>query len=124
MSHVIVLVLLATLLPFLCAAVAKWGFAGYDNRAPRVWLARQTGFRARAQAAQENTWEALTLYLPGAALAIARDAEPRLLTGLATVFLAARIVYLVCYVSDRATARSIVWLVGLLVTLWMYLAAL
>jgi len=124
MSTVIVLVLLATLLPLLCAGVAKWGFRGYDNRDPRSWLARQTGFRARAQAAQENTWEALTLYLPGAALAIARDADPQVLTALATVFLVARLAYLACYVADRASARSAVWFVGLVVTVWMYLAAL
>ncbi len=124
MTPVIVLVLLATLLPLLCAAVAKSGFDGYDNRDPRAWLARQTGFRARAQAAQENSWEALTLYLPGAALAIGRGAEPATLAGLAGVFLAARLVYLICYVTDRATMRSIIWLVGLLATFGMYLVAL
>ncbi|HAZ61201.1 MAG TPA: hypothetical protein DCY89_06490 [Gammaproteobacteria bacterium] len=124
MTPVIVLVLLATLLPLLCAAVAKFGFDGYDNRDPRAWLARQTGFRARAQAAQENSWEALTLYLPGAALAIGREAEPETLAGLAGVFLAARLLYLICYVTDRATMRSIIWLVGLLATFGMYLVAL
>jgi uncharacterized MAPEG superfamily protein len=124
MSAVIVLVLLATLLPLAAAAAAKWGFKGYDNHDPRAWLARQTGFRARAQAAQDNSWEALTLYLPGAVLAISRGAEPALLLPLAVGFLAARIAYLYCYITDRPTARSSVWLLGMVVTFWMYIAAL
>ena len=124
MSAVIVLVLLATLLPLAAAGAAKWGFDGYDNHEPRAWLARQTGFRARAQAAQANSWEALTLYLPGAVLAISRGAEPALLLPLASVFLAARMAYLYCYIADRPTARSGVWLVGMVATLWMYIAAL
>jgi uncharacterized MAPEG superfamily protein len=124
MSVVIVLVLLATFLPLVAAVSAKWGFRGYDNHDPRAWLARQTGFRARAQAAQENSWEALTLYLPGAVLAISRGADPALLLPLAAVFLGARLAYVFCYVTDRPTARSSVWLVGMIVTLWMYIAAL
>ena len=42
-------VLIAALLPIVCAAIAKWGQfnkprreGGYDNGDPRAWLARQT----------------------------------------------------------------------------------
>ena len=52
-------VLIAALLPFVCAYLAKSrGFGkavasgGYDNHEPRAWLARQTGWQARANAAQ------------------------------------------------------------------------
>ena len=48
-------VLIAALLPIVCAGLAKWhGFGrprregGYDNVEPRAWLARQDGWRARA----------------------------------------------------------------------------
>ena len=48
-------VLLAAIMPIFCAGMAKSsGFGkpvqegGYDNAMPRLWLAGQTGWRARA----------------------------------------------------------------------------
>jgi uncharacterized MAPEG superfamily protein len=62
-------VLVAALLPMVCAGIAKSGMAstprregGYDNNNPRAWLARQTDWRARANAAQANTFEALPFF--------------------------------------------------------------
>ena len=52
-------VLFMGLLPIVAAGIAKKGFDGYDNSAPREWLAKQTGFRARANAAQANLFESL-----------------------------------------------------------------
>ena len=59
-------VLVAVFLPIVCAGIAKWGSfgkprsqGGFDNVDPRAWLARQTGWRARANAAQANSFEAL-----------------------------------------------------------------
>ena len=40
---------------------AKQG--GYDNSDPRGWLARQTDWRARANAAQANSFEALPFFI-------------------------------------------------------------
>jgi len=40
--------LIAGVLPVACAGIAKLGFKEYDNNNPRAWLAKQTGFRARA----------------------------------------------------------------------------
>ena len=63
-------VLLACLLPIVAAGVAKWGTfsrsvreGGFDNEDPRAWLARQSGRRARANAAQANSFEALPLFI-------------------------------------------------------------
>ena len=57
-------ILLATLMPIVCAGLAKGKSmtvshkdGGYDNRSPRDWLAKQEGFKKWAQAAQENSWE-------------------------------------------------------------------
>ena len=54
-------VLAAALLPIVCAGIAKYGMfatapgkGGYDNNNPRSWLARQTDWRGRANAAQAN----------------------------------------------------------------------
>ena len=63
-------VLLAAIMPILCAGMAKSnGFGkpvsegGYDNGMPRHWLAGQTGWRARANAAQSNFFEALPFFI-------------------------------------------------------------
>jgi uncharacterized MAPEG superfamily protein len=68
-------ILVAALLPLLCAWIAKWGTfrvprsqGGYDNTDPRAWLARQEGWRARANAAQANSFEGLPFFI-GAVLA-------------------------------------------------------
>ena len=47
-------VLVAGLMPMVCAGIAKAGAKGYDNHNPRAWLAKQEGYRARANAAQAN----------------------------------------------------------------------
>jgi uncharacterized MAPEG superfamily protein len=116
--------LLCALLPLVCAATAKWGFKGYDNHRPREWLAMQSGFRARANAAQANTWEGLTLFGPAVAVAVARGASETLLGGFALAFLLLRVAYIACYLSDRATLRSIIWFAGYLITLAIYGLAL
>ncbi|MFM8464365.1 MAG: MAPEG family protein [Burkholderiaceae bacterium] len=40
------------------------------------------------------------------------------------VFIAARVLYVVCYVADKATLRSIVWVVGLGAVIRLYLLAI
>lgn len=51
-------ILVAGLTPLVCAGIAKAGAKSYDNRDPRAWMAQQTGYRARANAAQANSLEA------------------------------------------------------------------
>ena len=105
-------VLIAGLLPYVATLTAKGG-ARFDNRDPRAWLARQSGWRARAHAAQLNGFEAFPLF--AAAVLIAEHAlvpQPRI-DALAELFIAARVAYLAAYVADLAWVRSAVWAVGL-----------
>jgi uncharacterized MAPEG superfamily protein len=106
-------VLFMGLFPYVAAGIAKKGFEGYDNGMPRQWLAKQTGFRARANAAQANLFESLPLFFASVIIAYIADAPQDRIDLLAIGFVLARIAYLVCYVADWPTARSIVWLVGL-----------
>ena len=57
-------VLFMGLLPYVAAGIAKKGFENYDNSRPREWLAKQEGFRARANAAQANPVSYTHLTLP------------------------------------------------------------
>ncbi|QWE14843.1 MAPEG family protein [Polynucleobacter sp. AP-Sving-400A-A2] len=106
-------VLFMGLLPIVAAGIAKKGFEGYDNAAPRQWLAKQTGYRARANAAQANLFESLPLFFAAVIIAVIADTPQHRVDLLALGFVIARITYLVCYLADWPTSRSIVWLAGL-----------
>ncbi len=106
-------VLIAGLLPYLGTMAAKWGFNRFDNNNPREWLSKQTGFRARGNAAQANSFEAFPLFAAGVLVATYLKVPQASIDGLATVFVIARIFYIACYVTDRATLRSLCWLVGI-----------
>ena len=117
-------VLAAALLPVVCAGIAKRGMfrtarrdGGYDNYDPRGWLARQTDWRGRANAAQANTFEALPFFFAAVIIAHQLQASQVRLDILALVFIALRIAYVIMYVANLATARSIVWALGLAVNI-------
>lgn len=106
-------VLFMGLFPYVAAGIAKKGFEGYDNGMPRQWLAKQTGFRARANAAQANLFESLPFFFAAVVIASIANAPQHRVDLLAIGFVVARIAYLICYVADWPTTRSIVWLAGL-----------
>lgn len=115
-------VLVAALLPIVCAGIAKSGKmtippreGGYDNNNPRSWLAQQTDWRGRANAAQANTFEALPFFFAAVIVAHALQAEQARLDILAITFIVLRMVYIVMYVADMAKLRSVVWALGFLV---------
>ncbi|WP_034691160.1 MAPEG family protein [Acidovorax sp. MR-S7] len=111
-------VLIAALLPMACALLAKRGsFRGKDNHDPRAWLARQTGWRARANAAQANSFEALPFFIGAVVIAHQLGAPQMMLDMLAFVFVMLRISYITMYVGDMPTVRSAVWAAGLLVNI-------
>lgn len=113
MTTALWVLLVTLLLPIVCAGLSKAGGTDrYDNANPRDWLARRTGRQARANAAQSNSWEALATYVAGLLAAFIGGADPASVATVAVVFLVARIAYIVCYLADLATLRSIVWLVG------------
>ncbi|WP_353427813.1 MAPEG family protein [Polynucleobacter sp. MWH-UH19D] len=107
-------ILFMGLFPYVAAGIAKKGFQEYDNSLPRQWLAKQTGFRARANAAQANLFESLPLFFAAVIIASVSNAPQARLDILAIGFVIARITYLVCYVANWPTTRSIVWLLGLI----------
>ena len=124
MNWTYISLLVAGILPVVCAGIAKAGFKGYDNRDGRAWLARQTGFLARANAAQANSFEAFPFFACGAILCLVSGVDRATLDTLCILFVGARIAYIACYVADKATLRSLVWAVGWLTTIALYLLAI
>ena len=117
-------VLFAAILPIVCAGVAKSGMfstppakGGYDNNNPRDWLARQSDWRSRANAAQANTFEALPFFFAAVIIAHTLQAPQTRLDILALIFVMLRIAYVMMYVADLAKARSIIWTLALLVNI-------
>ena len=114
-------VLFMGLLPYVAAGIAKKGFENYDNKNPREWLAKQSGFRARANAAQANLFESLPLFFAAVIITSFAHAPQARIDFLAICFVVCRLAYLVCYVANWATARSIVWLMGLACVIALFL---
>ena len=117
-------VLIAALLPIVCAGLAKRGAlgksvkdGGFDNNNPRAWLSRQTGASARANAAQANTFEALPFFIGAVVIAHQLGASQTPLDVLAVLFVVLRAIFIFLYVTDRAAARSVVWGVAFFVNI-------
>jgi uncharacterized MAPEG superfamily protein len=117
-------VLLAGLMPVICAGIAKAGSKAYDNHDPRAWLSRQTGYRARANAAQTNCFEAFPFFAVGLLLALLTGVEPVVVNALALVFVVVRVAYVACYLADKALYRSIFWLLGYATVIAFYVLAM
>ena len=117
-------VLVVALLPIVCAGIAKAGSfrtprsqGGYDNGAPRAWLARQTDWRARANAAQANSFEALPFFMGAVIVAHQLGAAQARLDILAVVWIVLRVIYVGMYVAGLPAMRSAVWTLALLVNI-------
>ncbi|TXT35403.1 MAG: hypothetical protein FD135_4935 [Comamonadaceae bacterium] len=122
-------VLVAALLPMLCAVIAKWGAmgtsrkdGGFDNHNPRAWLARQTDWRARANAAQANSFEALPFFIGAVIIAHQLGAYQTRLDLLAFVYVVLRVVYILMYLADLASLRSLVWVLALFINVGILFA--
>lgn len=123
-------ILIAALMPIVCAGIAKWGAigkpaaeGGFDNRQPRVWMSRQQGWRQRANAAQSNCFEALPFFL-GALLWAQQIGVPQhRIDVLAVSFVVLRAIYVAFYLLDRASLRSLAWVAALAVNVALLFSA-
>jgi len=115
-------ILIAGLLPYAATLIAK-SRKDFDNANPRAWLARQEGFRARAHAAQLNSFEALPFFAAAVIVANLRGAQQGTIDLLCMVFIAARVAYIAFYVANLAPLRSLVWFVGIGCTVALFFIA-
>jgi uncharacterized MAPEG superfamily protein len=123
-------VLIAALMPIVCAGIAKSGMfsrppaeGGYDNNLPREWLARQQGWRQRANAAQANCFEALPFFIGAVLIAQQAGAAQGRVDALAAAFIALRVGYIACYLADWARVRSLAFVTAFAVNVALLFAA-
>ncbi len=116
-------ILVAALLPMALAGVAKAGGSRYDNRAPRAWLAAQSGWRRRADWAQHNGVEAFAPVAAGVLTAHQLGADPAVVDTLAVTFIALRIADSGCSLADQHILRSLTFAAALAATAGLFIAA-
>jgi uncharacterized MAPEG superfamily protein len=124
-------ILLIALLPIVCAGIAKYGTfskhprdGGFDNRNPRDWLAKQEGYRKWANAAQQNSWEALPFFASAVIANHILGGAGITTNLLAIAFVSLRVLYVYLYLTGKQAIRSIVWLSALLVNIAIFLLPL
>jgi uncharacterized MAPEG superfamily protein len=110
-------ILAAIALPWLMAALKKSPLAvsgKYSNRAPRAMQPKLEGLSQRAHWAEQNSFEILPAFVAAVLVAHLAGAEQMLIDQLAIGFIVSRVLYSICYLTDWATLRSLVWTVGLI----------
>lgn len=103
----------ALMLYLLTIVPIKWmGIRQFDNAKPRDGAFYQDPLRARALGAHQNGIEAFPFFAIAVLLAEFRGAPQSLVNELAVLFLIVRIAYVLTYLGDRPTLRSILWCIG------------
>ena len=127
MYIVLISLFIATLLPILAKAPLAFEMnklKAYNNRYPREQQDKLEGFGARCKAAHYNSFEALTLYTPGALAVVAMDAVTPMTEYYAIGFVIARLCYLAMYWIDQHVLRSTSWVAGFILSLLILWQAL
>lgn len=91
---------------------------------PRDTPTQLTGLAGRLQRAMNNHFEGLILFTIACVVIAVSDQSTPYTTACAWTYLAARILYVPAYALGLSPWRSVIWLVGLIATLLMLLAAL
>ncbi len=109
----------AAMLPYFTIALAK-SSGGIDNRAPRPSLESLSGWRQRADWAHRNHFEAFPAFAAAVFVAELTHATQSRIDQLAGVFVLLRVIYTALYIKDKAILRSLVWSLGLIVVIWLF----
>jgi uncharacterized MAPEG superfamily protein len=124
-------ILIAAILPIVCAGVAKQGMftvprkeGGYDNKDPRGWLEKQEGRRKWANNAQANSFEALPFFASAVIVAHMLGSSGVLLNTLALLFVALRVAYIALYLTGKQAQRSAVWTAAFAINIAIFLLPL
>lgn len=99
----------------------KWlGFREFDNSKPRDPAFYHDAIRSRALGAHQNGIEAFPFFAVAVLLAEFRAAPQNLINELAILFLIVRIAYVLTYIGNRPSLRSILWSVGFIINVAIF----
>ena len=116
----------ASLLPVMMAWSAK-AFGGFhlsDNAHPRDFLQQTTGAAARANAAQQNSYGTLPIFLVAVLVAMLFFVPQAIVNKLAWLYVVIRIGYCAAYITNLATFRSILWVLSMACSLMLFYLAI
>lgn len=120
-------VLIAAYMPLLWTAAAKFGgekkLGPEENRNPREFLATLTGAQARANAAQQNAFEAFPPFAAAVIIAELAGAAQDWVNTLAIAFILFRVAYGVLYIADKGVLRSLAWAGAVACVVALFVAA-
>lgn len=110
-ASIITAMIVASLLPMLFAMMAKilGGFTIQNNAEPRQFLNNLTGAAARANAAQQNSYETLPVFLASVVVALLFFVPLNVIATLAWLYVVLRLIYGFSYIANLAVFRSIIW---------------
>ena len=114
-------VLGALLLYLSTIAAVKWiRFRRFDNSRPRDPAFYEDALSQRALGAHQNGIETFPFFAFAVLLAEFRDSPQRLIDELAALFLIVRIAYVLTYLGNRPTLRSILWSIGFVINIAIF----
>ena len=116
-------VALAAFMPLVWIGYAKVAAGGYDNANPRIWRAQLTGKLQRAAAAETNAYEAFPPFAAAVIIAHIVGVQQSTIDLLAGVFVVARILHGILYITDKDLFRSLVWATGFFSMVGLFLIA-
>ena len=109
------------MLSLLTIVSVKWiSFRSFDNSRPRDPDFYDDPIRSRALGAHQNGIETFPFFAFAVLLAEFRDSPQRLVDELAVLFLIVRIAYVLTYLGNRPTLRSILWSIGFAINLGIF----
>jgi uncharacterized MAPEG superfamily protein len=113
-----VILYLLTIAPFKPASARSTRV--FDNSRPRDPSFYEDPLRARALGAHLNGIETFPFFAAAVLLAEFRAAPQNLINELAVLFLIVRIAYVLTYLGNRPTLRTILWNVGFLINVAIF----
>jgi len=109
------------MLYILSIASVKWlRFGNFDNSKPRDPAFYQEPIAARALGAHQNGIEAFPFFAVAVLLAEFRTSPQNLINELAILFVIVRIAYVLTYLGNRPTLRSILWSIGFAINIAIF----
>ncbi len=115
-------VFIAAVLPYVFTVLAKTG-PEFCNASVRIYLENLQGWRKRAHWTQLNGFEAFPAFAASVIIASLNHAPQSNIDTLAMIFIVARILHGIFYISNKPTLRSFVWFIGFFSMIALFMTA-